>query len=599
MAERIDRAAPKMSLELVRVLDGVRARVFWLEFCKWGLAVLMYLLVMWWVRVEVDEKVDLPWGMRAGLLGLDGVVVGWMTWRWVLWPWKNYLSRKQAAQLMERRLPELGLRTGLVAAVELTDESVGEVPAREGWLLVEALVAEVEAKVKGVDWAKRLFDGKQVKWMGGVTLLVLLAVAGKMVGNWPMSGLLLQRVWLVEVSLPEKTKVVSMTRGQQVMAGELVRLSARVEGEVPEVGKLRLRYEGGNEEVMEVRGVKDEAREFVGLLRNVRESLKYRFELNGAVGEEHWVKVEVPPVLQEMRMVQRYPDYTGLSEERMLVTGLKLLTGSKLMMEGVASEALAGAKLRIEDGQGKLVKEEVMQVVGEGRDRVQLGLEVPREGWAKMMVTLQSERDVASVNDAVYRVTLLRDEAPQVEMVEPKEERLSLLANDRLPLVVRVRDDFGLSEVALCYRVFRAGLEGVNERVEQGRVMVEVKRGEKVWLQQMDWELGEISPALTAGCRVSFWVEATDNNALSGPMIGRSEERTIEILTERQERLELESVTAGGSQGEGVDSSMILKLRSGEREALELLREEGVSPDYEAMVRQYIRNLGDGQLPVK
>ncbi|MEZ0386218.1 MAG: hypothetical protein ACAI34_04060 [Verrucomicrobium sp.] len=51
------------------------------------------------------------------------------------------------------------------------------------------------------------------------------------------------------------------------------------------------------------------------------------------------------------------------------------------------------------------------------------------------------------------------------------------------------------------------------------------------------------------------------------------------------------------SQSEASDFSAISKLRGGQRDALDLLKQEKVSPEYEALVQQYIRNLADGQVP--
>lgn len=561
-----NRELPTLTPGLGRVLDAVRRRAWLVQWSTCIASVLVFLGSSWWLRVWIDWKWHLPWGVRAMWLAVEVVMVLVMLWRLGVGRGLVPMNRHQTAVLMERRLPEVGLElhSGLVSAVEWSDElerSGDHSPAPESWLLVKAAMGEVEEKLTKPDrdWSKRLFAGRWAKRLGLLALILAASGAALMWSFRPVSALLWQRLWLSRVELPNATTVIGISGDVQVMAGESVRLLARAEGVVPEKGQLRLVREDGGFELMEVQADPNEPDLYVAELRNVRDSLTYRFEIHDGISVEHRVTVMHPPVLKEIRFVQRYPDYTGLQEVVIPATRLRLLHGSMLKVEGKASKALKEARLQITDAEGKVVLEEAMILKDQDKSGIELNLEVPGKGWSKLSVKLLSQDEVHSMNDPVYRIELIQDVAPELEIFEPREERMTMLADDRMPVRFRVSDDYGLAEVGLCYRVVRPGL---SEGREDGRLKVEIGERKQTLSQQMEWHLMEIAPPLTPGCRVVFWLEAIDGNTLTGPSKSKSIERTIEIVTPQQKRLELLELL-------GQHARMLERLHEMQREANE------------------------------
>src|SRR5690606_21298034 len=131
---------------------------------------------------------------------------------------------------------------------------------------------------------------------------------------------------------------------------------------IPETGRLRTVGDDGVVEMMEVQAQQGEPDLFVAVLRNVRDSWTYHFAVNDGISAEHRVAVVHPPILKEVRFVQRYPDYTGLQEVVMPATRLKLLHGSRLKEAGQASKGLKNAWIRVEDAEGNVILEESMKL---------------------------------------------------------------------------------------------------------------------------------------------------------------------------------------------------------------------------------------------
>jgi len=529
--------APTLPASLATLLDQVRARGFKLKASLLPLSAVLLLALGWTLRAIMDRRWDLPWTLRAFLLLLDVLVIGWLAYRWVVRPLAAYLSRRQAALLLERSVPEL--KTSLIAAVELTGDKANTPP--ESWPLVNQLLEDVTIRLGADDWANKLFDGRRLRPLLVTAALALLTALTLLVVHLPVSGLLLQRVLLSHQPLPNNTLVLSITKDLQVMAGDHVTLSARAQGTVPGTGKLRLTYDEGASELQEVHAGKEQGREdtFTYEVRNVRGSFTYRFELNDGVGSEHRVKAVIPPALKDIQFIQQYPAYTGLPETRMPTTGLKLLQGATLKIQAKATMPLSAATLEIEGTHSLDVRPFQISHADDQASALGLELTIPGQGWSTFTIKLKSTDDVSSMNDPVYRVQLVTDQPPQVAMLEPREERLTLLANDQLPVAFRITDDFGITTAGIRYRVFRPGLSDVNDSTETGYHEAPVPQGEKSLVHQWDWQLATILPPLTPGCRVSFWVEARDNNSATGPSVAKSVERNIEIVTEQQKRLEL------------------------------------------------------------
>lgn len=53
------------------------------------------------------------------------------------------------------------------------------------------------------------------------------------------------------------------------------------------------------------------------------------------------------------------------------------------------------------------------------------------------------------------------------------------------------------------------------------------------------WDLTAQKPAWGEGCNVTYWIEVTDNNNVTGPGVGQSAKKTLAILSEEAKKAEL------------------------------------------------------------
>ena len=516
---------------LARILDAVKRRYLAVKTAEFPVLLVGFIALAWLLQGTADRWLELAWGVRAVLLVIDVAVALVLLWFFAIVPLRQRMDRRKAALLVERTLPQF--HTALISAVEFSEGAAeypqGSRPLVEKLLQDAATEAEkqdVVTKVVKTDRLKRF-----AKWSAAAALLAL----GFFIYARTVSPILLQRILLSHVALPDDTKVVSVTGDMIVIAGNDAALVAKAEGKIPAAGRLIVTQANGASELIAVSPSRTEEGIFQYVVRNVREPFTYRFELNDGTGPTHNAGVRVPPTLKEIKFVQDYQKYTGLPETEMSPASLRLLAGSKLKINTIASGPLQSAVLEIK-GQENVIP---LTISGNEKDRIKAELPVPETGWKSMSIHLVAADGDPSVNDPVYRVDLVVDRQPVVQLLQPKKDNITVIAGAKVPFIFKVSDDFGLKRVALAYRVFRPGLGGVKEAAEEGKFPIYYEPTEKAFSRTLEWELSRLVPAVTSGCVINCWIEAQDNNPAKSAVETRSAEKVISIVTEEQKRMEL------------------------------------------------------------
>ena len=515
---------------LARVLDQVKRRQLLLTLAEFPVVLVAGAAVAWVAQAVADRMLDLPWHARCAMLALDCIGGLWLFVRLVVRPWRHRLDRNGAALFIERGMPEF--RTALISAVQLASPEADPLPQARP--LIERLVADVTDRVTTGDVVARVLRPDRLKRLVArlsAPVVVALVLLG---GCQPTSGLLLRRIFLSRAAFPAATTVVAVTGDLQVDEGGEAILTARAMGEIPAEGRLVVTHPGRPPEMIPVTPSTAGADDFTQLVKNIRESFTYYFELNDGAGPEYQVTVRFPPTAKTLRLVEVPPAYTKLPTRELWPTSLKLLEGSTLRVEGAASKGLRAGQIRIQG----LDKPVALTVDPADNKHFLTEVPVPGSGWKSLSVHLEGSAGDGSVNDPVYPVELLRDRPPTVTLSEPKDETVTVIANDRVPVGFEASDDFELTSAVLLYRVFRLLPDGGTETAGGGKVPLQVPPGERVWQHRFSWNLGLLVPAVTAGYNIIFWIEATDNNSLA-PATGRSSEHTIRVISEQEKRLEL------------------------------------------------------------
>lgn len=500
-------------------VDGL-SRVLWLVL---GL-VAVDLTIDWFFRMDRPQ--------RGVMLVLALAAIGWCVYRRLVRPLSAPLSDDALALQVEARNKELG--QGLISALQLSQledvQSRGMSPT-----LVRETVQHGAAAAENVDFGSVL-DSK-VFWQNLVLLtLAVIALVGLGYGvatNDSLNIWFNRNVLLGDRQWPQKTYLIVQRaeNGEVVFPrGEdwtqIVEVDPRSEV-VPQTVFLDFRQARGRAS-QQMKKTPDGS--FEATFTSVLEPFEFRARGGDATTE--WVRVKLveQPALEELVLEVTPPSYTGQSAEK-LPPGkgpYYVLKGSRLALTGKANKPLGRASLALDKRTWPLELTGSQAIAGElSPDDLSAGTYV---------VVLEDEMGLTSRRPTTFGLRIRTDREPRVRvrligvsgMVVPKA---------RVPMTVRVTDDFGITSAKIDYiwRGDDAMRSDGSGTVQFGTIAdklgpPELEIEEAIELEPLD---------IPTGSGLSFHVAAADNDDISGPNVGKSSDMLLRIVTEEELRTDL------------------------------------------------------------
>lgn len=114
------------------------------------------------------------------------------------------------------------------------------------------------------------------------------------------------------------------------------------------------------------------------------------------------------------------------------------------------------------------------------------------------------------------------DNPPEVRVLKPTQQELEVDPHGKVLVEYVASDDYGLGELTLVWRNLTGG-------VEQRKALPKPGVGEKSVKGALAWELSPLG--LAAGDKLAWFVEALDNDAVSGPKKGVSATHVLKVYS--------------------------------------------------------------------
>jgi len=223
------------------------------------------------------------------------------------------------------------------------------------------------------------------------------------------------------------------------------------------------------------------------------------------------------PITAELEVLYQYPAYTGLSPRSVTSTGdLSGPKGTVVQLRTRADRTVNGAQLQLSTGPVVPLR------VEHGRD-LSGSLVLQTTGTYAMVFTGRAGREAARGPD--FPLTVAPDAPPQVSILLPGAE-LEVDPEQEVPVRWEASDDYGLSDVALVW----TGPDGQAHR--QKLAHDDGRRS----FGQYRWQLSTLK--LGPGDRVTYAVEALDNDAVDGPQKASSRQQTLIVYSAAEHRRE-------------------------------------------------------------
>jgi hypothetical protein len=244
-------------------------------------------------------------------------------------------------------------------------------------------------------------------------------------------------------------------------------------------------------------------------LTNLQSDLVYHVAGSDAASPDYHITTYIPPSVKDFNILLKYPEYTHRSPLIQSSPNISVVRASIAEVRIQPSVALKQAKLTLTNGTDI--------ALSPGPDGSWVG-KMPITKDTEYYTELVDVKGHHGVNEKPYLVQALPDNPPKVEISDPGKDIRSSSTN-KILVKISVSDDFGVDQIKLVYNK----LNGAQQTMEAKRASEtngEVLAMAELDLSSMDLKEFEL---------VAYHAEATDNNTLDGPGLGKSPVYFIEI----------------------------------------------------------------------
>lgn len=578
-----------MSSVIRSKLSAVRTRHKTLSLATGIAAGLASLLIALAITMFFDWLLNLSYLTRAIMLAINLGLVGWWVWKHTISPIMFGPDEEDAALWIERAYPEFQSR--LISSIQLVRPGV-LASAGASPLLVAALVRETESMASRVQNPRVVNGDRCTKLSGLATASLVVFIAGFVLISHVATPLLLRAFLVPNVPVPRKTRVVLQHPPEVFVArGDDLVIRAQAVGIVPDNGRIKLRFRGGDQSYSMEPEAEDRSI-FARKIENVQDSFTYVAKLYDGESEEAKVTVVARPTVVSIECIQHWPAYTGVAAAPRQVGDLALLAGSRLQLKIKASQDL---KRTLEHDKARNVirlsggdTEAMLMAGADSRELItdEKGIELP-DGTVGFSVSLVDSHGVVSKDPVVYRIDLIPDMPPKVKVTNPLKKEVTLTQRGFERVGFEAADDLAVGKIRIRYAVIPpsataaptdpaatqpTGPEGIviDPNDPSVRTMQEFdpqKEGlsPKAPRGHYAWYMDKIEPRPAIGTVIQWWLEAEDlNNLRPRPVKGLSQRYQFRIVSDLDKMKEL-------MEAAGETSTLVNPLKESQKEAQQRL----------------------------
>ncbi|MCD6501567.1 hypothetical protein J7L01_03115 [bacterium] len=448
--------------------------------------------------------------------------------RWVIWPIVDRPALRTVAIGLEKTYPKLKSR--LVSAFDLLHVD----PQRLGYSpeLIEAVVVDAGKRVEKLD-PHRLAPLSSLRERSAYLGLAIILAFG-LSAIFPSTfrtGLNRGFRPFADFPRPTLTSLDVSPGDAQITKYDDLEIAIEASGKLPERVSIFRQFAGEHDE-REYRAErdKDDPHKWSFLFEDVKRDFVYRVEGGDYVGGTFAVRVVDRPRVIDMILTLNYPDYTGLPTQKLEENegAIDVPYGTYVTIGTKFSKEIAEGSIVFSDSSGK-------KLAVDGR-YTKVGFRAVKNRTYHLEVV---DREGLSNDEPIeYPVRVRMDEYPSVEITSPATD-VQLSEQLTIPLSIVAEDDYGFSRFQIAHILHDSPNDTVRTKIPSQTGALR-----QVALDYI-WDLNPIG--LAPEDVVLYWVEAFDNDAVTGPKMAVSkvyaarfpsiEEIFEEISNEREQQV--------------------------------------------------------------
>ena len=513
--------------------------------CTIALGLLLFslsLLFDWFAELSITNR-------KILLIAISSVTVGH-----VIWTLASLItqqkSHEELALMVEKDHP--GFNSRLISAVQFA-EGKAAIPANAPSSMIKAMVSETEQEASRFQFADIVDRRKMARAILLLMGIISLAGIGAYIIGKQNLDILLARAFGATIPIPHETRIIKAPGEMLVGIGDTIELSFTAESmvdnvDLPEEGELNINYVNGRKESLLLPRMTEEVTlaanetnttiEPVALnesaltgtykvtISDIQESFDFQATINDARTGKINVRAIERPQVESITGTQTYPSFTGNPPTQHAPGDFTLFPGGTMKLDITSTKDLTSAALHLIGTNTKVP----VKVNNNNSKLCTVEFTIPPEKLFGFSLSLTDTGKMQSRDDVVYRVSLLADRAPEIRITYPKRSEEMATRKAKFLILYEATDRFGIASMNLRYRLGDSDTQSVPVSIPPNNP--------KSVNGKIDWDLTKLQPNLTEGDVLEYWLEATDQNAVSANT-GSSEHLRVRIVTPEEKRADL------------------------------------------------------------
>ena len=437
----------------------------------------------------------------------------------VVLPAIRRVSDERVALYIEEHEP--ALQSVLISAIE------NRSTAQHG--IAKALVARAARECRQIEFGQRI-EHKRLQRSGwGLTAAVLAVIA--IIGAGPSPLRNSARALLLPTPAAEAAGVMSITArpGNDTIArGSDIAITAELRGFKSSEAFVVVKDEKGEWKLWAMNAAQ-RGDAFEAVLFDVNTATDYYIESNEVRSPTFRIEVADAPFVKSLTLEFVYPAYTGMANKR-VEDG-----GDIVAPKGTVVRVIAATSAPVTDGRLQMDDARAIRMQPGAAGEVVASMRVLKDGLYHIELPgLDGRLTNAS---AQYAITALQDEPPTVRVDKPGRD-IKVSAVDEVFVSASAEDDYGVTKLELVYSVNGSAQQSKPLGAPAARSAT-VTGGHTFFLEELSLKPGDF---------VSYFVRATDNNAVDG---AKSATTDIYFIQIRPFSREYRAAEQGGMPGQG------------------------------------------------
>lgn len=258
----------------------------------------------------------------------------------------------------------------------------------------------------------------------------------------------------------------------------------------------------------------DQSGKFLYRTHDVKNSFEYFASAEGIESDIYKISVINRPTISQLDVTIIPPAYSRLQNITQRDNGnISALPGSKVLINISGSRDLSLAEINFSDSSKSNM------IINQKSARAEFSV----KNSLNYFINIKDYQGIAGINPVTYTIQKLDDRFPTIDLISPKEN-VKLGTDGKISVVAKIGDDFGFSSLTLNYKLTSSKYRAIEQ--EFSRIPITIK---KETVEDDVYYVWDLTPLFLAeGEALSFFLEVSDNDTVSGPKSARTQ--TISVF---------------------------------------------------------------------